>query len=159
MAASGTAFPFPTNTRQELAAVSVDTSVSGAVSGGPKTFDVNIPTGMVLRSVYIQTSANNKQVTITSIVPYADKNHYILDSESGNKVFMIHAGTSACTTTYTLAATATGVKGAVYSVLGAKSAIVTPTGHRAPYGYQLTVTCTASGGAGNYYIGFVATGS
>lgn len=143
-------FPYSTHNRVKLDDVFIDTSAFGNVADGNATFDLNIPSGMSLQTVYVQGAANNHGVKI-QIAPYVAKSHLIV----GTNMRMTIPSSATALTSYTLAATST-VAGEYLSVHQNSGALLLP-GVTSAYGFKLTVTTTAAAGSGSYYIGAIAT--
>lgn len=130
---------------------------SSNVSSGPQTFTVDVPTGRRLTAMALSTAANNKQVVITSVKPFVNKAQTVV----GSSQYFINASTSVPVTSVTLASTST-TRGDLYSLLIHKvpavgdSATGVQLGPISAYGFQVVVTCTASGGSGSWNLAFVS---
>jgi len=136
-------------------AYAVDQSKTAGVSAGPTTFTIDIPTGKRLGAIALSTAANNKAVTITTVKPFVNKAQTVV----GAALFMTAASTSVPLTTQSLAITST-TRGELYCVYAHKPSLSSgnPFGALSAYGFQVTVTCTAAGGSGNWYFNAVVEG-
>jgi len=134
-------------------------SKTAGVSAGPTTFTVDVPTGDRLNAVILRTAANNKAVALTSVKPFLDKAQTVV----GSAAYFVSAATSLPVATISLAITST-TRGDLYHVITHKPAAggsLGPSAHTgivSAYGFQVTVTCTASGGTGNWYFSAISGG-